>query len=287
MAALVCFCACDKDNLGVYNPKLKIQQIYEESEGHYLKEKWLWNGDQLAKINFYRKNGDIQYSHVYSYDNKRLARIDADGEHSEFLYDKNKLSTINTYLGDKLTEIYTFSYEGNKLSNIHIEKPAKGAEATNFDFLNLVVPNYDPVVRTSMFNADSKGENYLFSSASIDFIWNGDNIMYMKMTINRPDSVQKITYTYMYDDNVNPQYHFMPLLLDHELLNDNPETLFASKNNATSIHVTYGAGAFSRTVSYTYAYDYYQKYPTKMYKTSINAISLEETRTLLYSYRYQ
>ena len=45
VALILSFGGCEKDNLGYYNPKLKIQQIYEETDGHYLKERWIWNGD--------------------------------------------------------------------------------------------------------------------------------------------------------------------------------------------------------------------------------------------------
>lgn len=285
VALILSFWGCEKDNLGYYNPKLKIQQIYEETNGHYLKERWIWNGDLLTRIDFYRKNGDIQYSHTYSYDKDRLARIDADGQYTEFLYDKNTLTTINTYVGNQLAETYKLSYNGKKLSQMQIAKEGKGMSMPAFNMLSHLMPDYYPMM-CSQLSSNSKGENYNFSAATVDFVWEGDNIQYMKMKVNRPDSVQKITFTYMYDDQINPQNHFFPLLLDHSLLNDNPRTLFCSKNNATSVHVTKEQGFHSQTEAFTYAYDYYKKYPTKVYKTYFDRITMEEKKELLFTYQY-
>ena len=109
----------------------------------------------------------------------------------------------------------------------------------------------------------------------------------MKMTINRPDSVQKLTFTYVYDENINPKKNFFSLLLDHVLLNDEPQTFFCSANNAVGIYVTDTYDIFSETYSFTYAYDYYKKYPTKIYSTSLDEETFMEKKELIYSYEYQ
>ena len=49
VALLAGFCACEKEEWGVYNPKLKINMIYSEEDGHYLQEQWTWDGDLLTK----------------------------------------------------------------------------------------------------------------------------------------------------------------------------------------------------------------------------------------------
>lgn len=285
LIVVLSFYGCDKDNLGCYNPKLKIQQIFEESNGHYLKERWTWNGDLLTRIDFYKKNGDINYTHTYSYDKNRLARIDADDQYTEFLYDKNVLTTINTYVKEQLVESYVLSYDGQKLSQIQIEKEGKASSKSAFDMLSHLMPDYYPMM-CNQLASQPKGENYNFSAATVDFVWEGNNIKYMKMKVNRPDTIQKITFTYMYDNQINPQNHFFPLLLDHALLNDNPKTLFCSENNATSVHVTYEKGLHSQTDAYTYAYDYYKKFPTKVYRTFYNGVTMEEDKELLYTYQY-
>ena len=50
IAAVLAFISCEKENIGVFNPKAKINKIYSESDGHYLKEQWLWSDDQLRQV---------------------------------------------------------------------------------------------------------------------------------------------------------------------------------------------------------------------------------------------
>ena len=106
------------------------------------------------------------------------------------------------------------------------------------------------------------------------------------MKLDRPDSVQNLTFSYVYDDNINPKKNFFFLLLDHTLLNDEPQTFFCSTNNAVGIYVTDSYDIFSESTSFTYAYDYYKKYPTKVYNTWFDDESLTEKKELIYTYEY-
>ena len=36
IAAVLAFISCEKENIGVFSPKAKINKIYSESDGHYL-----------------------------------------------------------------------------------------------------------------------------------------------------------------------------------------------------------------------------------------------------------
>ena len=49
------FNSCEKENLGIFNPKKKISKIYAETNGHYLREQWTWNGEQLQQIQYFKK----------------------------------------------------------------------------------------------------------------------------------------------------------------------------------------------------------------------------------------
>ena len=284
-ALISAFYACQKDNLGVFNPKMKLNKIYSEEGTHYLLEEWTWNESTLSKVDFYRANGNLDDTHRYLYDEKnRLTRIEADNEYSEFLYDGKLLTTINTYLRDVLVETYKLTYKKNKLDHISITIPSKGMD--NVGMLPFFVPGNADLIDSIFPKKDSKIETYNYSSAEIDFHWDGDNVQYMRMKIARPDSIQKLTFSYVYDENLNPKNGFLTLLTDHALINDRPQYLLCSKNNVLNVLVTNEYDVFSTTKSYTYSYDCYNKFPTKVYSTKIDNQTWEEDSTLIYTYVY-
>lgn len=285
LALMSAFYACQKDNLGVFNPKMKINKVYSEEGNHYLLEEWTWDGATLAKIDYYRANGNLDDTHHYLYDEKnRLTRIEADNQYSEFLYDGKLLTTINTYLRDVLVETYKLTYSKSRLAHISITKPSKGMD--NVGMLPLFVPGNADLIDSIFPKKDGKIETYNYSSAEIDFYWDGDNVQYMRMKIARPDSIQKLTFSYVYDENLNPKNGFLTMLTDHALINDRPQYLLCSKNNVLNVLVTNEYDVFSTTKSYTYGYDCYNKYPTKVYSTKINNQTWEEDSTLIYTYVY-
>jgi len=282
------FTSCDKDSLGVFNPKVRIAKVYSEADMHYLQEDWIWSTDHLERIDYYKKNGNLNYSQVYHYDQDRLSSIEMDKSHTDFVYDGKMLTNINTYYGDQLLESYALSYEKKKLSHLSIRKNSDKSFANpTHDFLECLFPMDDPVPTTVLFGQKDTKERYDFSAAEIDFIWDGDNVKYMKMTINRPDSVQKLTYSYVYDKMINPKKNFFSLFVDHMMLENDPQSPFCTSNNVMSVYVTDETHLNTHTNSYTYSYDYHQKYPTKIYKTFINTESYMTDSTLLYTYQYQ
>ena len=284
-ALMSAFYACQKDPLGVFNPKMKLNKIYSEEGTHYLLEEWTWDGATLSKIDYFRANGNLDDTHRYLYDEKnRLTRIEADNEYSEFLYDGKMLTTINTYLHDVLMETYKLTYNKNKLAHISITKPSKGMD--NVGMLPFFVPGNADLIDSIFPKKDSKIETYNYSSAEIDFQWDEDNVQYMRMKIARPDSIQKLTFSYVYDNNLNPKNGFLTMLTDHALINDRPQYLLCSKNNVLNVLVTNEYDVFSTTKSYTYSYDYYNKYPMKVYSTKIDNYTWEEDSTLIYTYVY-
>lgn len=282
------FSSCDKDNLGVFNPKLRISSVYNETNGHYLQEQWIWSVDHLDRVDYYKKNGNVDHSHIYQYDKNRLSSIMMDNTHTDFIYAGNKLTDINTYYGDQLIESYALLYEKNKLSHISLTKNMdKSVAYTGGDFLQYLLPMDDPAPAMCIFGQKEAKERYDFSAAEIDFVWENDNVKYMKMKINRPDSVQKLTYSFIYDQNVNPKMNFFSLLVDQMMISDNPQSPFCSRNNALNVYVTDESAFNTRTTSYTYSYDYYKKYPTKVYSIKFNQSTLDRDSTLLYTYQYQ
>lgn len=285
-AMIFAFCSCEKENLGTFNPKKKLSKVYTESNGHYLREQWLWNENQLQRVEYYKKNGKVDYTCHYQYKNGLLSRIETDDQHTDFVYDGKMLASIETYNGEQLMETYTLSFQKKKLSHISVRKFAKSLDGSNLDFLHLWFPCCDNPLDTYVTSTGVKRENYDYSSAEIDFVWEDDNVKYMKMKLNRPDSVQNLTFTYIYDDNINPKKNFFSVFVNQMLLNDEPQTFFCSANNAVGVYVTDSYDIFSESSSFTYAYDYYKKYPTKVYSTWFDDESLTEKKDLIYSYEY-
>ena len=288
VAMMTLFVSCDKDDLGVFNPKLKIARVYSEVDMHYLQEQWSWSTDYLEKIDYYKKNGNVDYTQTYHYDKNRLTSIEMDKMHTNFVYDGKTLTNIYTYYGDQLMESYALSYDKKKLSHLSVQKSLdKSFARPASDFLACLFPMEDPAPAACLYsNDDSKG-TYDYSAAEIDFIWEADNIKYMKMTINRPEGTQKLTYTYLYDNNINPKKNFFTLYVDNGMLDQYPQSPFCSSNNVTSVYVTDETDFQTRTHSYSYSYNYYKKYPTKMHLLKYNDMSQTTDSLLLYTFQYQ
>lgn len=278
------FYACEKDQLGIYNPKMKIDKIYNEKDGRYLLEQWQWNDKLLSKIDFYRSNESLKATHTYLYDENRLTRVQMEGSYSDFIYDGKELRTINTYTGSQLLETYQLSFKKDKLSHISIKRSAKGG--TDSDLMSFFIPGSDHLSLSRPSSSESKGENYDYSAAEMDFVWDGDNVQYLKMSITRPDSIQHLTFSYVYDDNMNPKHGFLSLYPIQSILNGEPQYQLCSKNNIVSVMVTDEYDIFSKTESFTYSYEYYKNYPTKVYHTFLNKETWMQDSTLIYSYIY-
>ena len=168
MILLSAFYACQKDQIGVYDPEFKIEKVYAEGDNRYLLEQWTWNGATLDKIDFYRPSGTLNYTHQYRYDeNNRLTLIESGDQNTEFLYDGKQLTTINTYLRDKLQETYHLTFDKDKLVHISIEKPSKGTG--NAGLLPFFIPGNLNLAEAVFPAKDSKIESYDYSSAEIEF----------------------------------------------------------------------------------------------------------------------
>lgn len=285
LTLLSAFYACKKDSLGIYDPKMKIDKIYDEADGRYLREQWIWNGDLLSRIDYFRRSGNLDYSQNYFYDKNRLSRIEIEDQYSEFLYDGDALKTINTYDGDRKVETYQFSYDKKKLSHISIQNDLNAKRCAFWSPMSFFMPVQKEPSMASLLSSDSKREKYDFLSAEVDFVWDGDNIKYMRMDLQRPDSMQKLVFTYVYDESLNPKNHFFVMNVDHMLLNDQPSYLFCSKNNPVSIYRTEEYDVHSQSKSYYYSYECYKKYPTKVYEPYLNEQNMWDS-LLIYTYQY-
>ena len=285
IALLVAFCACHKDQLGLYNPKMRIEKVYCEEGSRYLSEQWAWNGSALSKIDHFRPGGGISHTDTYQYDDKnRLTRIGRGDEYTEFLYDGKMLTTINTYSQNRIVETCRLTYDRNRLAHISIERPAKGSGGVSL--LPFLIPGNSNLTERIFPIKDSKSEIYNYSSAEMDFHWDGDNVQYLRMRLARPDSIQRLTFTYIYDESLNPQNGFLSLLTDRSVVNDRPQYLLCNKNNVRNVLITDEYDVFSSTTSFTYSYECYKKFPTKIYLTTRDIETFGEDSTLICSYVY-
>lgn len=208
-----------------------------------------------------------------------------DDQYSEFLYDGDMLTTINTYDGEQLVETYRLSYDKKRLSHISVENNLQAKRSPMWSPMNLFMPVQGVEYATNVFVRDSKREKYDFSNAEVDFLWDGDNIKYMKMQLQRPDSIQKLVFSYVYDQSLSPMNRFFILNVDRLMLNDKPSYAFCSKNNPSSIFVTEEYDVYSRSKAYYYSYDCYKKYPTKVYEPFLNDQNKWDS-LLVSSYQY-
>lgn len=284
IALFTAFYACQKDSLGIYKPKMKIDKVYSESNGHFLQEQWIWDGNQLSKIDFYRKNGNIDHTQKYVYDNQRLVRIESGDLHSEFYYDGKILSEIKTFSGDELLDSYAFSYEKGKISHLAVNQRSKSAEAGNL--LCSFIPGYDYLIAEGSHYAEEKSFSYDFSSAEIEFFWVDGDVQHIRATLFSEGGVKHYVFTYIYDENNNPHYNFLSQSAGGQIVGESPVNLFFCKHNVRGINIAdEDAPPYSGSTSRTFSYDYYKKFPTKVYSTN-KLYSGGEDSSLIYTYVY-
>ena len=128
------FSSCHKE--GVFNPKKKISKIYTystytvdgttTSSNRVLSEVWNWNNNILERIDHYDADGGVRGVTTYTYDKKRVVRIDESYQsmfsnysmHTEFIYDGKYLSESKIYDGDELEATLKFTHQNGKISQI-------------------------------------------------------------------------------------------------------------------------------------------------------------------------
>ncbi len=251
------FSSCKKD--GVYKPGRKINRIYYSYSSDYsqtqkyLKQRWNWDGKLLKSINYYSSSGSLDYTLEFTYDGKRLTRVDdySDGESVRFTYDGRKLSKMGYYEREVLCEEIDFTYDGGKISRIdwqEIGKKSSKGKSMLTDILPIVIPSQGESISRSLELA--KNESKSLEYGTIKFTWDGGNITEVENEEN--GWVSHSTYTY--DDCKNPYKGFVLGL------GDEGEVIFGSKNNVTREIHTSSSGSVSE---YNYSYSYDGKWPER------------------------
>lgn len=297
LAVACLFAACTKD--GVYNPKEKISKVYESSSYRYsvgdntttssvdkhMIENWTWDGKTVKSINYYESNGELSYTINFTYDGKRLTKIQETGSDSytEFTYDGSKLVKFTGYKGANTEYDATVTYDGKKIVQIDFvnygDKSAKSPKAIRMmqTVMQIAMPVYTANTAKIMNTIATKGS----AAYSLKFEWDGKNIS--KTTANYDNGNVAITFTY--DEMNNPFKGFF-----YEMAGENTSS-WGSKNNVTSETTVYTEDneSYSYTENYTYEYD--DKWPTKKTSSTVDndeilgtPVTYNYTHTTYYEY---
>lgn len=286
VAIAASFCGCNKMEEGVFNPKQKLVEVYQESSdnnggswqsrGKELAEAYTWNGKVLESIAYV--NGTVV--ETFQYDDKNRISGSTIIENAfivstittKYVYDEDELEEINVFENGTLISSYEFEHEDGKISRIEVNYPdTKSAcpKALQYaDPLRRVMPkqiaeNMNRVI--SM--AAAKGNNGIY----FDFEWDGKNISAIS------SAIEEMTFrvTYKYDNKSNPYSGLFDIYSITSNMVETATPLF-SKNNPVEISVTM-TGIFNDSYSVNVNYQYDGKYPIS---------STMETPVVSYNYQY-
>lgn len=268
------FTSCQKE--GVYNPSKKISKVtYTDQYGNKTIQVWTWNkNNTLDKIDFY-EDGSLDYTFHFTYDKKRLVRMDDYDyeQHVEYKYDKNGLKEAYSYDGNTVIDAYTFTHQNGKITqiidNYNSSKNISGKMVVNplqFIFPDELYTVTENAKKKACYDNSKASCTYTF-----ELTWDKDNISQIVET--RSTSSYTYTYNFEYDKYNNPFYG--------SLNNFYVETNFTnghfSKNNITKLEENIlnenGTGI---TNLYNYQYTYDGKWPVSKKRVRDNYFTLSE-----------
>lgn len=245
--------SCTKE--GVYTPKKKIQRVYYSSTytDKYLRQTWDWDDNLLEAINHYSSNGSLSWTENFSYDGKRLIRVDdyLNSEYTTYDYDGKNLKSANYYYKNALEATATYNYSNGKLDKIVLTEydGAKSIGERNLQLSYLPFTNEFAEVITKI---SAKVAEYNSSKSiyvvNLQFTWSGDNVS--KIVATSEGRIE--TVTLQYDSKNNPFKSFLNLYTI-ELDDVEDGELFMSKNNITSM--IFSIDGENDVVNFTYQYD--------------------------------
>jgi hypothetical protein len=298
LVAILLMCgmtSCQKD--GVYNPNKKIERLYRayndsyESyyDGYwhsnssetpkYLRAIYNWDGSKLKSIDYYSRQGGLDWTADYTYEGRKVSRIDdyKNSEYMSFEYKWGKLTKVDYYYKGSLEGTCTFTHKGNKISKIDITffDKKKGASLnTNFLQNTLFTVFQDNEVSKELCEqiCSSNAKDGI-ETRTIELTWKGNNISEALIT----EGSYRSTLSFSYDKKRNPFYGFWAL-------DEGPDVEGMPKNNIVSIRSVSSEG--SDMEDYTYTYD--GNWPTmKMSTSSYSGDDWRSTSTYYEYYEYK
>lgn len=266
MVVLAAFPSCTKDKAGVYLPKKKIQRMYGASSytNKYLRNIWIWDDNLLKTIDHYSSSGGLSWTEYFSYDGKRLTRVD-DYSNSEYVlydYDGNNLKSASYYYRNNIGGVATVTYSDNKISKISqtfydSKKDAK--TLCHLDPLSVLFPAHlcEVMEKSEKVFAASRLGKEIYT-INWQFTWTDDNITKLFATDSEGHS---ISVAFQYDSKNSVLKGFMDL---YSLIDDDVDSYVGlgcySKNNVTKMIYTYSDGD-TEIINLIYQYDK-DDYPT-------------------------
>ena len=284
--------SCNKDQDGVYNPQKKISKIYLSYESEYcwsgdtdiyseprhLSEEWEWSGKQLVSRTLYSSDGSICEKYTYTYDDKRLSRIDWNDlsqnvtGYTTFAYDGKELTSADVYEGYVTPSYdctYRFTHTDGKITSVELFGGNKKAGVHNNDIIMDILFPMDVwakylQVRKASKDLDAVGDR-------LELTWSGNNISQIKFS-------DGATYAFTYDGKKSPFYGMWRYLeFNSEDLNkENVQTRTYSGPNMYRSNTTY---------SYTYSDDYPMTCSVKYSSNNLQTMNWENSIER-YEYEY-
>lgn len=250
--------SCTKD--GVYAPKKKIQRVYFSSTSvdKYLRQSWDWDDNLLEAINYYSSSGSLSWTENFSYDGKRLIRVDdyLNSEYTTYDYDGKNLKSANYYYKNALEATATYDYSDGKLNKIVITE-YEGAKSAGERHMQLSYLPFTKDFAEVITKIRAKVAEYNSSKSiyviNLQLNWSGDNVS--KIVATSEGRIETVTLQY---DSKNNLFKGFLNLYSFELDVDDGE-LSMSKNNITSAIFSYEGE--NDVVNFTYQYDG-DDYPT-------------------------
>jgi hypothetical protein len=209
-AASLLFVQCDPEKEGQQSKK--ISKIYTQypNEEKKLSEEWIWNGDNLSKINY----TNSAWSLNFSYDNQdRVTKIyNSEIEASmSFVYNEKEIERIDMYEDTAFMGSIECDYTNGKISKMTFNIDLGFIEYMNMSkMLSLIIPHQ--AVKTLKAFAKQKAEQK--TTLFIELDWNNDNIYKTELFIGiGAINLAMASTTYEYDNKKNPYENFIPQLL--------------------------------------------------------------------------
>lgn len=228
--AFVCiamlFSSCNKE--GVFNPKKKISKIYTydtytvngttTTTDKTLSEVWTWNKNILEKIDHYGSNNEITGTTTYTYDKKRVVRIDESyqsmfsnySSRTEFIYDGKYLSEAKIYDGNELEATLKFTHQNGKISQIvftgEVVPEENGKSLRTRALQHILPPQICKTLQQIEKKKQTKNAGKGSETTTITLTWNKDNITKLACVDEFYGERQEYSMEAEYDNYNNPFY---------------------------------------------------------------------------------